>query len=102
MYLCGDQLDFLEQHINILKPIQMAQFATMFGLIFGVFLLSFLMINIRQILTGNDFRGTCAQNNPLLKSKVGECGLCGKTGDEACQNPDLDKRNNSSLPPINA
>ena len=104
MYLCTNQsILFLGQRINILKQIQMAQFLTMFGLIFGVFFVSFLLINIRQIVTGNDFRGTCAQNNPLLKSKVGECGLCGKKGDEACKNPDLDKRNNSSnLPSISA
>ncbi len=69
----------------------MQQFLITFLLIFAVFFGSFLLINIRQIFTGKDFRGTCAQNNPLLKQKVGECGLCGKKGDEVCQNPELPK-----------
>lgn len=80
----------------------MAQFLTMFGIIFSTFLISFLLINIRQIVVGKDFRGTCAQNNPLLKSKIGECSVCGKKGDEVCKNPDLDQRNNNSLPSISA
>lgn len=79
----------------------MAQFLMMFGIIFSTFLISFLLINIRQIVIGKDFRGTCAQNNPLLKSKIGECSVCGKKGDEVCKNPDLDQRNNS-LPSISA
>jgi len=79
----------------------MAQFLTMFGLIFGIFFISFLLINIRQIVVGKDFRGTCAQNNPLLKNKIGDCSVCGKTGDEVCKNPDLDQRNNN-LPSVSA
>lgn len=69
----------------------MTQFLTTFGLVFGVFFISFLLINIRYIFIGKEFRGTCAQNNPLLKSKVGECTVCGKKGDEVCQNPELPK-----------
>ena len=68
----------------------MMQFLTVFGLVFTVFFVSFLLINIRQIVVGKDFRGTCAQNNPLLKNKIGEGSVCGKKGDEVCQNPDMD------------
>ena len=60
-------------------------------IIFATFGLSFLMINIRQIVVGENFRGTCAQNNPMLKSKIGECSICGKKGDEACEMPDIKK-----------
>jgi hypothetical protein len=47
------------------------------------------LINIRQLVTGQEFRGTCASNNPMLKSKVGECTVCGKTADEACKMPEV-------------
>ncbi len=60
-------------------------------IIFATFGLSFLMINIRQIVVGENFRGTCAQNNPMLKSKIGECSVCGKKGDEACEMPEIKK-----------
>ena len=46
------------------------------------------MINIRQIFTGKEFRGTCATNNPMIKNKVGDCNLCGAKADEACQMPE--------------
>ncbi len=67
----------------------MTHFLTVFALIFTIFFVSFLLINIRQIFIGKDFRGTCAQNNPLLKTKVGECTVCGKKPEEACQNTEL-------------
>lgn len=65
------------------------EFLTLFGIIFGVFAISFLLINIRQIFTGQDFRGTCASNNPMLKNKVGNCDVCGKAPDEECKQPDM-------------
>lgn len=58
-----------------------------FLVILGIFFISFLLINIRYIVIGKEFRGTCAQNNPLLKSKVGECTVCGKKPEEECQQP---------------
>ncbi len=64
-------------------------FLTVFGLVLSITFISFVLINIRQIVVGKDFRGTCAQNNPLLKNKIGDCTVCGKTADEACKNPDL-------------
>lgn len=65
----------------------MQEFFIMFGLILFVFVLSFAMINIRHIFTGNEFRGTCAQVNAKLKNEIGECSVCGKKGDEVCEMP---------------
>lgn len=67
------------------------EFLYILGIIFFVFGLSFMMINIRQIVTGKDFRGTCAQNNPMLKSKIGDCSICGKKAEEVCQMPAIEK-----------
>jgi hypothetical protein len=66
-------------------------FLTLFAVIFGVFALSFVLINIRQLVTGNEFRGTCASNNPMLKNKVGSCEVCGKQPEEDCQMPEMPK-----------
>ena len=46
-------------------------------LIFGlfVFALSFRMIFFNE----PEFRGTCASQNPLLKSEEESCSYCGKT-----------------------
>ncbi len=62
-----------------------------FLIILSVFFISFLLINIRYIVVGKAFRGTCAQNNPLLKTKIGECSVCGKKPDEECKNPKEDE-----------
>ncbi|HMN91055.1 MAG TPA: hypothetical protein PKD70_07060 [Saprospiraceae bacterium] len=67
------------------------EFLYILGLIFGFFVLSFVMINIRYIFTGQEFRGTCANNNPMLKSQIGECSVCGKKADEACKMPEPQK-----------
>jgi len=64
------------------------EFLYVLGIVFGFFGLAFAMINIRHIVTGNEFRGTCATNNPMLKNQVGDCEVCGKTADEACKMPD--------------
>ena len=60
-----------------------------FGVIFFIFGLSFALINIRQIVTGQDFRGTCATNNPMLKKEIGDCTVCGKKAGEACAMPEV-------------
>jgi len=65
------------------------EFLYVLSIVFVVFGLSFIMINIRHIVTGNEFRGTCATNNPMLKNKVGDCDVCGKTADEACKMPEV-------------
>jgi hypothetical protein len=63
------------------------EFLSILAIIFVTFGVSFILINIRHIITGNEFRGTCATNNPMLKSKVGECTVCGKKPEEDCQMP---------------
>jgi hypothetical protein len=63
------------------------EFLSILAIIFVTFGVSFILINIRHILTGNEFRGTCATNNPMLKSKIGECTVCGKKPEEDCQMP---------------
>lgn len=60
-----------------------------FGVIFFIFGLSFALINIRQIVTGQDFRGTCATNNPMLKKEIGDCTVCGKKAGEDCAMPEV-------------
>ena len=59
-------------------------------IIFVAFGLSFILINIRNIVTGEEFRGTCATNNPMLKSQIGDCTVCGKTADEVCKMPEVE------------
>ncbi|MBT8191030.1 MAG: hypothetical protein KJO50_00605 [Bacteroidia bacterium] len=58
-----------------------------FAIIFSFFLIAFGLINIRHIFTGNEFRGTCATNNPMIKNNLGECGVCGKKPEEECKMP---------------
>jgi hypothetical protein len=65
------------------------EFLYVLGIIFAFFGVSFLLINIRHIVTGNEFRGTCATNNPMLKNQIGDCTVCGKTADEACKMPEV-------------
>lgn len=69
----------------------MTSFLTTLLIVFVVFGLSFLLINIRYGLTGQEFRGTCSTNNPMLKNQIGECTVCGKTADEACKMPEVGK-----------
>lgn len=67
----------------------MEQFLYTLGIIFVVFALSFVLINIRHIFTGNEFRGTCASNNPMIKNQLGECTVCGKKPEEDCKMPEV-------------
>lgn len=67
-------------------------------IVFVVFGLSFVLINLRGVVKGEEFRGTCATNNPMLKDQLGECTVCGKKADEACQMPD-EHSNKKSLTP---
>jgi len=69
------------------------EFLYVLAIIFGVFGISFLLINIRQIFTGQEFRGTCATNNPMLKNNVGDCSVCGKTPEEECKMPEIERKN---------
>ncbi|MEE9440250.1 MAG: hypothetical protein V3V14_14685 [Saprospiraceae bacterium] len=67
----------------------MKDFLYILVIIFGAFGISFLLLNIRYIFTGNEFRGTCASNNPMLKNEIGECTVCGKAPEEDCQMPEI-------------
>ena len=68
----------------------MMEFLYILVIIFGAFLISFALINLRHIVTGNEFRGSCASNNPMLKSEIGDCTVCGKKPEEECKMPDID------------
>lgn len=63
------------------------EFLAIFLIIFGIFGVSFILINLRHVFTGNEFRGTCATNNPMLKDQVGECTVCGSKPGEDCAKP---------------
>lgn len=65
----------------------MNEFLYILLIIFSFVGISFALINIRQLVTGKEFRGTCATNNPMLKNKVGDCTVCGKTPEEDCKMP---------------
>lgn len=41
--------------------------------------LSVLGMAVRVFVKGETFRGGCASNNPMLRDKVGACGVCGKS-----------------------
>lgn len=69
----------------------MSEFLYTALIIFIVFGISFMLINIRQIVSGKEFRGTCATNNPMLKNQVGDCQVCGKTPEEDCKLPEIEK-----------
>ena len=69
----------------------MTQFLTTLAIIFVVFAVSFILINIRHIITGQEFRGTCSTNNPMVRDKFGTCNVCGRTADEPCGMPEEGK-----------
>ena len=61
------------------------EFLYTLAIIFGIFGISFILLNIGQIFTGKQFKGTCASNNPALKNDDGGCGYCGRTPDGSCE-----------------
>ena len=65
------------------------EFLYVLAIVFGIFGISFMLINIKQIFTGKEFVGTCANNNPMLKSQIGECSVCGKRPEEECKMPEV-------------
>lgn len=67
----------------------MSEFLYTLVIIFGVMLVSFALINIRHIIIGKEFRGTCSTNNPMLKNEIGECSVCGKKPEESCKMPEV-------------
>ena len=69
------------------------EFLYTLGIIFAFFGISFILINLRQVVTGQEFRGTCATNNPMLKNQIGDCEVCGKKPEEECKMPEIDDKN---------
>lgn len=69
------------------------EFLKVFGIIFVTFGVGFLLINVRQIFIGQEFRGTCSSNNPMLKNEIGECTVCGAKPGDACKSEDADNGN---------
>lgn len=67
------------------------EFLYILGITGGFLALSFLMMNFRNMMTGKEFRGGCANNNPMLKEQIGECSVCGRKPDEACKMPEVGK-----------
>lgn len=51
--------------------------------------LSVLGMTVRVFLKNETFRGGCASNNPMLRDKVGACGVCGKTDFEDDATPQI-------------
>jgi hypothetical protein len=48
-----------------------------------------MAMNIKYIFKGEPFRGSCAQNNPMLKNQIGECQVCGRKPEEECKMPEV-------------
>lgn len=69
----------------------MSNFIITLLIVFVVFGLSFILINIRHIIIGEEFRGTCSSNNPMLKDNLGSCTMCGRESGEECGDPKLAK-----------
>lgn len=67
----------------------LVQILTSFGAAFAALIVIFMMMNIRQIIKGEPFRGSCAQNNPMLKNQIGDCQVCGKKPKEDCKMPEV-------------
>ncbi len=67
------------------------EFLYVLAIIFAMFGISFILINLRHVVTGKEFRGTCATNNPMLKNEIGECSVCGSKPGEDCKEEDVKK-----------
>jgi hypothetical protein len=62
---------------------------TTFAVAFVVLFIGIVLMNIRYIVKGEPFRGSCAQNNPMLKNQIGECQMCGRKPEEECKMPEV-------------
>jgi hypothetical protein len=48
--------------------------------------LAMTMFSVRLIFKKNgEFKGTCANNNPMLQKEGVACGVCGRKTGEACR-----------------
>ncbi len=66
----------------------MKEFLVLLVIIFSISGIATILLNLRHIFTGKEFRGSCASNNPMIKNNLGECTVCGKKADEACKMPE--------------
>ncbi len=67
----------------------MKEFFYILVVIFIIFGFSIILMNIRHMVTGKEFRGSCASNNPMLKNQLGDCSVCGKKPEEDCKMPEI-------------
>lgn len=59
---------------------------THIALAVGLLALAFAGIAIKILVKpGGEFSGTCASNNPMLRSEDGGCSVCGARPQDACQ-----------------
>ncbi len=50
-------------------------------------LIAFFLFSVRLIFIKNgEFKGTCANNNPMLAKEGAVCGVCGRKAGEVCDN----------------
>ncbi len=65
----------------------MQQFLYTLVIIFGVYLISFALINIRHIFTGKKIKGTCVSDNPAVANQIGvTCSCGGDSSESSCEN----------------
>lgn len=53
--------------------------------VFALFLFSLRILFVKD----GEFRGTCANNNPMLQKEGAVCGACGRTVGEPCGEGDM-------------
>jgi hypothetical protein len=67
----------------------LVQTLTTFAVAFVALFIGIVLMNIRYIFKGEPFRGSCAQNNPMLKNQIGDCQVCGRKAEEECKMPEV-------------
>jgi hypothetical protein len=56
----------------------------------GLMVLAVAGLGMRLLLIkGGQFRGSCANNNPMLEKQIGKCTVCGRDSGEACGKDDV-------------
>ena len=56
----------------------------------GIIVFAFFLFSLRILFVkGGEFRGTCANNNPMLVKEGAVCGACGRTVGEPCGEQDM-------------
>ena len=65
------------------------EFLKIFLAAFTVFGMAFLLLNIRYLFTGKEFRGTCASSFNAVKGEGQVCSMCGRKPDEECGMPEV-------------